>query len=234
MAVLPAGRPGAGCRWVLAVQPVMMMMVVRRRGVGAGRVQVTGDGALARWSPPGQLEAGSRRRRQYGACTGLHVDPARGIPLLLHPADDDDVLLARPIRWPTPIGRSAARSRAAARARSRPRPRLAVSADDPATGDGTAAGDDVLPAPRLIAPPVAATSNLDPEIETSPAAADVLVLFLLLFLLPLHRVPNGGTSRLVRILRPREPRDLLVETLRILIRRHCCALPQLVYWLEAA
>lgn len=232
MAMLPAGRPGAGWRWILAVQSVMMMMVVRRRGVGAGRVQVTGDSALTRWSPPGQLEAGSRRRWQYGACTGLHVAPARGIPLVLHPADDDDVLLARPIRCRrlmTPIGRSAARSRATAAARTRSR--SAVPAEGPATGDGTTAGDDVLPAPGLIAPPVAAISNLNAEIETCPAAADVLLLFLLL---PLRRVPNAGTSRLIRILRPREARDLLVQTLRILIRRHCRALPQLVYWLEAA
>lgn len=207
MAVLPAGRPAAGR--ILAVLPVMMVMVVRRRGVRAGRVQVPGDGVASARSPPGQLVAGSRRRRQYGACTGLHVAPARGIArLLLHP-DDDDVPLALAIRRP-PIGRSAARSRAAV---------------GPATGDGAAPGDDDL----LPAPEVAAISNLNPEVEASPAAADVLLLLLLqlLFLLPL--LPNGGTSRPVRILGPAW--DLLVETLRILIRR---ALPQLVYWLEAA
>lgn len=98
MTVLSAGRSATGR--VLAVQPVMMMMVVRRRGVGAGRVQVTGDrvagdALLSARSPPGQLEAGSRRWRQYGACTELHVAPARGILLFLHPADGDDALLAR-------------------------------------------------------------------------------------------------------------------------------------------
>lgn len=228
MAVRSAGRPAAG--WILAVQPVMMVMIVRRRGVGAGRVQVPGDGgaggALAR-SPPGQLEAGSRRRRQYGACTGLHVTSARDILLLLHPADDD-VLLARwSIRRRPPTGRSAPRSRvAAAGARARP---AAAPAACPATGDGATPGDDLLPI-RVAAPPAAATSNLSPEIETPPAAGDVLLLlFLLLF-----RLPLPGTSRPVRILGPREARDLLVETLRILIRRHCRALPQLVYWLEAA
>lgn len=167
-------------------------------------MQVPGDGVASARSPPGQLVAGSRRRRQYGACTGLHVTSARGIALFLHPGDE--VPLARPIRQP-PIDRSAARSRAAV---------------GPAAGDGTTPGDELLP--TRFTPEVAAISNLDPEIEASPAAPDVL----LLFLLPL---PNGGTSRPVRVLGP--ARELLVETLRILIRR-CRALPQLVYWLEAA
>lgn len=201
MAVMPAGRPTAG-----GILAVMMVMVVRRRGVRAGRMQVPGDGVASARSPPGQLVAGGRRRRQYGACTGLHVTPARGITLLLHP-DDDDVPLTRSIRRP-PIGRAAARSRAAV---------------GPATGDGTTPADDLLPA-RLT--PEVAISNLDPEIEAPPAATDVLLLLQLLFRPPL---PNGGTSRPVRFLGP--ARNLLVETLRILIRR---ALPQLVYWLEAA
>lgn len=199
MAMMPAGRPAGR---ILAVQFVVMMMmtvVVRRRGVRAARLQVLGDGVANARSPPGQLVADSRRRLQYGACTGLHVTSARGIALFLH--SDDDVPLARPIRQP-PIDRTAARSRAAV---------------GPAAGDGAAPGDDVLS--TRLAPEVAAISDLDPEIEASPAAADVL---LLLFLLPL---PNGGAGRPVRVQGP--ARNLLVETLRILIRR-CRALPQLV------
>lgn len=208
MAVVP-GRPAAG--GIFAVQGVMMVMVVRRRGVRAGRVQVPGDGVASARTPPGQLVAGSRRRRQYGACTGLHVAPARGITVLLHPDDDDVPLALRPIRRP-PVARAAARPRSAA--------------VGPATGDGTAPGDDLLPATRLT--PEVAVVDLHPEVEAPPATADVLLLLLLLFRHPL--LPNGGTSRPVRFLGP-APRDLLVETLRILIRR---ALPQLVYWLEAA
>lgn len=197
MAMVPASRPAGR---ILAVQFVMMMtVVVRRRDVRAARLQVLGDGVAEARSPPGQL-VDSRRRLQYGACTGLHVTSAPCIAVVLHP--DEDVPLARSIRQPA-IDRSAARSRAAV---------------GPAAGDGTTPSDDMLPA--RFTPEVAAISDLDPEVEAPPAAADVL---LLLFLLPL---PNGGAGRPVRILGP--ARDLLVETLRILIRR-CRALPQLVY-----
>lgn len=198
MAVLPAGRPAGR---ILAVQFVVMMMtvVVRCRGVRATRLQVLGDGVAKARSPPGQLVGDSHRRLQYGACTGLHVSSARGIAVFLHP--EDDVPLACSVKQP-PIDRTAAR------------PRAAVG---PATRDGTAPGDDVLP--TQITPEVAAIPDLNPEVEASPATADVL---LLLFLLPL---PNGGTGRPVRVLGP--ARELLVETLRILIRRWR-ALPQLV------
>ena len=136
MLVMPAGRPTGAAGWILSVQPVMMMVIMT--GVGGGRVQIAGDGAGC--TPPGQLEAGNRRR-QYGACTGLHVTSSWGILLLLHP---DDVLT--PARWP--IGRSAARSRASSN----------TFASFTSGRAGVAAGGDSIASFAL--PPPAATADL--------------------------------------------------------------------------
>lgn len=145
MLVMPAGRPTGAAGRILSVQPVMMMVIVT--GVRGGRVQVAGDGAGC--TPPGQLEAGDRRR-QYGACTGLHVTSSWGILLLLHP---DDVLTSA---W-WPIGRSAARSRASSNTFARFTTGRA--------GMPPAGGDSLAPFPL---PPPAATADLCAKIEPPP------------------------------------------------------------------
>lgn len=207
MLMSPSRRPTDIARWILSVRPVMMMVIVT--GVGGGRVQISGDGAGR--TPPGQLETGNRRR-QYGACTGLHVTSSWGILLLLHP---DDVLTSA--RWP--IGRSAARSRASSN----------TFATFTSGRAGVAAGGDSFASFAL--PPPAATADLCTKIEPPSFLLFLLLLFPLLLLL----LPDGGTSRpWFRILGPRKARDFFVEALRIRVRRHCRALPQLVYWLEAA